>query len=253
MRCILRCTFALSAVAALNWNSASAVVLDHQHVDIGVAYEDDAWDLHVHDETNDVEYEPGEALLYVGALDPPATQPVGAEWEFIGAGAGQEYWLLPAQQTPGMLFLGIGTEEIAPGTFLEYFETDPRVDSEAAWITLSLRDVRGPGEVALWTTDGFGSPTAWMSTFDGGITAADAAFLLEDSHQHFNLGFTEPGLYEIDLQASAYLPDGSVTTSDVATYHFGVNAVPEPATWGLAALAGLALALAHQRVRRAAI
>ena len=30
---------------------------------VGIAYEDDAWDLHVHDEEHDAEYAPDQALL----------------------------------------------------------------------------------------------------------------------------------------------------------------------------------------------
>src|SRR5262249_45894483 len=41
-------------------------VLSAGHVDIGVAYED-GWDLHVHDEENDEEYEPYDVILHVGA------------------------------------------------------------------------------------------------------------------------------------------------------------------------------------------
>ena len=57
-----------TAVVAITASPPSdfQAVLTHQHADIGLAFEADAWDLHVHDESNNAEYAPDEALLYVG-------------------------------------------------------------------------------------------------------------------------------------------------------------------------------------------
>lgn len=202
------------------------VVLQTGHADIGLAYEDGAWDLHVHDETNDTEYEPGGALLFVGP-DAKTVQPAGSQWEFLGAGAGNDLWVLPQNQNPNLLFLGVGTEEVEPGAFASYLETDPRVNATAAWVRLTLRDVRGPGEFSVFQTDAFGNPIVWMSTADNGITDDDSLFISVGSHAHYNWTFTGVGLYEIDVEASAFLDDGlgglTPTSSGVVTYYFGVE------------------------------
>ncbi|HMQ16101.1 MAG TPA: choice-of-anchor M domain-containing protein, partial [Phycisphaerae bacterium] len=145
-----------------------------------------------------------------------------------GVPAGQDIWVLPFAPAPDTLHLGVAAEEVKPGTLLSYIEADPRVAQEGAWIRLSLVDMRGPGEFSIWTTDAFGQPIVWMSTFDNPLD--NALFVLESQHAHFNYGFTAEGIYEIDVVASALLPDGTLVTSDVATYTFGVKEVPEPAS-----------------------
>lgn len=243
----------VAALLALPTGAARAefvAVLDHQHVDIGLAYEDAAWDLHVHNETDGIEYSPDEALLY-GGTNTRTNRSASSAFDFIGVGAGQQFWRLPQSQAPGVIFLGIGAEEIEDGTFADWTPTDPRVGGETGpYIQLDLVAVRGPGDFSVWSSTDDG-PLVWMSTYDGGITAADSLFAFSGSHSHFNFGFTKAGLYEVDLRATAYLGPGlsNPVTSDVATYHFGIEAVPEPATWGMMALGG-ALLLSSTRKRR---
>lgn len=240
----------LAALACITFSTDSAfaqAVLDDEHVDIGIGYANDVWDLHVHDESHDVEYDPDDALLYIGALDPPVTQPTGSEWDFIGAGAGNPFCLLPTPQFPGLLFLGFAAEEVAPGTFASYFEADPRVSSTAPWIKMALVDVRGPGQFSVWSTDAFGLPTAWMFSFANGITADDAVFILEGGHNDFNFGFTETGFYDVDFEASGFLADGTPVNSGPVTYHFGVKVVPEPGAGLLAGLAVIGVAVTWRR------
>src|SRR5262249_49695804 len=101
-------------------------VLVTEHVDIDIGYKGGKFDLGVHDETNDVHYAPDEALLFAGA-NTRMTQPAGQVWEFLGAGAGNPIWVLPQNQLPDRLLLGVGTEDIKQGALWSYFETDPRV------------------------------------------------------------------------------------------------------------------------------
>lgn len=246
MRCFRIGFWIAAALLLLPVNLVSAsytAVLDHQHVDIGMAYEDDAWDLHVHDETNDTEYQPGEALLYAGG-NTKANRPASSAFDFIGVGAGQPYWRLPTAHAPGVLFLGVGAEEVETGVFADWLVNDPRLNLNGPYIELRLIDVRGPGDFSVWSSTDDG-PVVWMSTFDGGITSDDLLYQLAGGHSHFNYGFTAAGLYEVDLQATAYLGPGQTNpvTSDVATYHFGIETVPEPSSWLLMCCGGLSLAL----------
>lgn len=239
---------------AASWVSGAraeyAAVLDHEHVDIGLAFEEGAWDLHVHDETNDAEYAPEEALLY-GGENTLTARPASSAFDFIGVGANENYWRLPQSQSPGKIFLGVGTEEIADGTFASWTVDDPRLNQTGAFVVLSLVDVRGPGDFSVWSSTDEG-PLVWMSTADGGITAEDRLYQLEGSHSHFNWGFTAPGLYEVDFQATAYLGPGATNpvTSEVATYHFGIVTVPEPSTFALLGCGILGLGMVARKARR---
>lgn len=228
----------LPATAA---RASISAILTTEHADIGIGYEDGQWDLHVHDDTNDVEYEPDEVLLYVGPAA-VTNRPASAAFNFIGVGPGEQYWRLPQSQNPALLYLGVAADEVESGAFASWNNTDPRVNQTGAYVILSLVDVRGPGDFSIWSSTDDG-PVVWMATSDG-IDAEDALYQLVGGHSHYNYGFTATGLYEVDFQATAYLGPGATnpTSSDVVTYYFGVEYVPEPSSFALAGCGGLSLA-----------
>ncbi len=224
-----------TALAIALAGSVHAVTLNLGDVDVGLAYEGGAWDLHVHDETTDIEYEPGDAVLQAGASS-ETTVPNDPNFSFLGS-PGAPVWILPQTEDPSLLFLGIATEEIDPGTF---------VGDE---ITLTLSGVAGPGSFSLYQTDQFGVPTVFMDSSDG-ITAGDFTIRPTGGHEHFNWAFTAPGTYTVDLIASGTLAGGGgFTSSGPVGYTFEV--VPEPGTVGLLIVAGL-VAVWRFRSRRAA-
>jgi surface-anchored protein len=211
-------------------------VLQNEHVDIGIAYEDGAWDLHIHDEDNDVEYEPGDAILQVnaGAETTVSSNPL---FNFLGT-AGSATWILPAVEDPSLLFLGFGAEEIESGLFV------------GDTLNMYLRGVSGPGEFALFDFDGLtGDPRVFMNSRDG-FTAADLFVAPAGGHTHLNWAFSAPGTYTVSFEASGILADGNVfTSSGPVDYTFHV--VPEPDTWALLGLGALGLVFCKAR-RRAA-
>jgi surface-anchored protein len=182
------------------------------HADVGVAFEEGAWDLHVHDEESDTEFAPGEVVL---ALHSEAMQkvPEDPQYAFLGA-AGSPVWVLPETEDHGLLFLGLAAEEIEAGVFV------------GDQITLSLKAVDGPGDFILYHTDAFGAPVVTMNSADG-IDESDTRVLAVGSHNHVNWVFTQPGTYRIGLQAAGVLEsDGSESVSEVAEYEFEVDYVP---------------------------
>jgi surface-anchored protein len=79
---------------------------------------------------------------------------------------------------------------------------------------------------SVWQTQ-TGSTTRWMSTLDQGIDASDRNYYTSGGHTHYNFGFTQPGLYEIDYQIRTFVNlnwtpgdtdvDGDVDFSDLLT------------------------------------
>jgi len=182
-----------------------------EHVDIGVAYEDDAWDLHVHNEDADEEYEPDGVLLAVvpEALTKRSGGFAGAEFDFLGVAVGESFYLLPQSPNPEVLLLGIGGEEIEAGTF------------QGGQVELRLLAVNGPGHFSAWLNTA-GGPDVRFATSDG-ITAADVTTVLEGGHQEYNFGFSARGRYEVTFEASGTLTDGTPTSSGPVTYYISVD------------------------------
>jgi surface-anchored protein len=203
-------------------------LLTTEHVDLGFDYVGGQWEGSSEIGTSNpndsaIDYAPDKTLHYVhpGAR---ANRPAGAQWDFIGVPAGQPIYILPQAQDPGLMFLGIATEETPSGTFAAYSETDPRVSSAPIpWVTTRVTAVRGPGQFAVWQSGTFGTPIVWVSSADG-LGPTDKLLNLEGGHVHYNWAFTAPGFYEIDLQASAVLSaTGQVSQSPVHTFYFVVD------------------------------
>jgi len=216
----------------------SATVLTNEHTDIGLGYEGGEWDLHIHDEDNDEEYEPDEAVLYAG----PAARKSANSFEagFTGAAQGEDLWVLPQSQNGALLYLGVGTEVEEPTDFGVWLPSDSRITdpTERRYFRLNLESVSGPGFFSVYTYSD--TDTVWMSTYSE-PTDGNYLYTFVPGHGHFNWAFTEIGMYEVTFSVTAELANGDMVTSGPATYFFGVETVPEPATGSLLLLAGLGL------------
>lgn len=224
---------ALAVLSVLTPTLQAQVPITSGHADIGVAYENSAWDLHVHDEVNDIEYEPGAAVFRLDT-NTHITIPANPAYSFLGA-AGNSAWVLPQTQQDDKVFLGLGAEEL----------------SATDWngsIQLTLKGVAGPGSLAVWDNDAFGNPTVLLNSANG-IDASEKLVLQPGGHTHLNWGFTAPGDYSVTFEASGtHIVDG-VTSSGDATYQFSV--VPEPGPVALAMVGFAAAAIAFARKRAA--
>jgi surface-anchored protein len=163
------------------------------------------------------EYEPDE-LIVVGQLTSTTT-----------VGSNTYYWLPETEQDAadeGVAFVGIGLEELLA------------TDWVGGTVTLSLLSFSGPGEFLLWQDDGFGGANILLDTANN-ITSFTLA---AGSHTHYNWGFSDTGLYDLEFGISGtHTVDGFQTGS--ATYTF---AIPEPSA---ALLGGLGLFTLLRRKR----
>lgn len=156
-----------------------------------------------------------------------APRPAGAEWNFMGAPAGQPVWIFSQQNQPGVPFLGFNTEKAAGGT------------GTFTLANVITRPV--DGEVSLFELGGFGTPDVvfWSSA----IVGVDAVTVPAQTHVHYAFGFTKPGYYELQLVGTGNGFPGQAT----GTLAFQV--VPEPAACMLAAI-GVAAVLASRHWTR---
>ena len=222
----------LLLVASLSFSHIiQAAVWTAGHGDLGIGYEDGELEPHWHLGEDDE----------VVTLDGTAA-PLGAEgeefeaYEIIPVTFAQQsigdtdYYVFPVNETPGVPFIGFGTEELE--------EEDWTGD-----ISLSLADSNGPGNFSLISIDSFGSTSTLMASGSGGTISLEP-----HSHTHHIWAFSQAGLYSLTFQASGqHVSDGPVSASE--TFQFAVGVVPEPSTAGLLlGAAVLFLSVARRRV-----
>lgn len=142
-------------------------------------------------------------------------------------------------------FLGFGAEEIDPGVFVG--------DS----LTFALTDFFSStgGQFVLFSNGSQANPS--INTVDG-LSASDFVDLYAGGHDHFNLGFTAAGIYDLRFSAAgALVGGGTATASGVFRFVVGdvppTPTVPEPGSLmmaGLAITAGGLIAARRRRARR---
>jgi len=186
------------------------VVLSEGHVDaFGVAVEDGEFFVHIHDEENDVEYLPSQAILQAKP-ETETTVPAGPNFGFLGT-PGSPVWVLPQTETPGVLYAGWASEEIAPGVLL------------GDVLNWNLISVSGPGSFAVYNTDGFGVPTV---IFDSDNSLPQQTTFPAGAHVHGNWAFSAAGTYTINFSATGSLADSTPLDSGPKAFTFVVGPYP---------------------------
>jgi surface-anchored protein len=188
------------------------------------------------------EIDPSE--LYTRVSDATKTT-VPSGYGFLGASVGSDVWILSQNPTTGVPFLGFGTEELDS-------------DDWSTGITYTLLGVSGPGECSMWMSGSFGNPIVYWATsngiVDGDGNYTDTYTQAALGHSHANWGFTAEGVYEVQMQISGILADGTTkVSSDVETFTFLVGsntAVPEPGTVALLSSGAVGVLLGLWRRRR---
>ena len=204
------------------------------HADIfGLGYVDGQLELLIHAGLagSEVELVPANTIIRVNPGGYGA-RPAGTSFDFLGA-SNSFLWTLPqdavAAGQRGILFPGVGTEEI-----------DPEVWGSGL-ITMTLKSFgSNPGNLFLWSENEFGTPTLLMDSTR--LTEFNSISQGAGVHEHYNWGFTAEGTYTMVFEATGTVGLGvaggtsrSLSSGDV-TYTF--NVVPEPSS-GTLLLIGL--------------
>ena len=242
----------VSCSCAFSGNLLAAMVeYTSGHADIGLAVEDDgALFLHYHfgvgsamldgtaATTANEELTPAEA--YVRVSDAAMTTAPFAI-DFLGASQGDPLWILPQTQNSNLAFLGIASEEL-----------DPAVYSAAGF---RMTGFNGPGNFALFQAGSFGGFNTFFRSNDGVDPMVDFLPSVIGSHDHYNFGFTQEGVYDVTLEGFTTDNLGN-TLTDSGTFRFAVGsatAVPEPSSLVLmvAGVAGFsAFSIRRRRLKR---
>jgi surface-anchored protein len=261
-------TIALSsALLALAAAPTRAEVWSLGHGDIGVAYDSatpNAFEMEVHVEDGGVvdgvaitnpagqAFEPGDITIRVPTtanlqrinnptgfwtgLANNGYDFTGSQYNALGVPVGSNLWVLSPTGADadhyGTPFLGWATEEGFDGESFGNITFTPTSFTAPAGGTMAIYS----GSVQQWVLQ------AGDSTFVGDSFSVPAG-----GHVHRTLFFTQPGLYQVGIQAAGL--NGATSVSGSAVYNFEV--VPEPSTLALAALAaaaGVPLALRRRRL-----
>ncbi|GAA1695739.1 hypothetical protein GCM10009808_11210 [Microbacterium sediminicola] len=202
-------------------------VLSSGHVDMGPRFDDGVWTLLIHDDVaradesaTSVWRYPSETVFQItdaGIL----TAPDDPAYEFLGVDAGESVWVSPQTQNPDVVWIGWNTQ-------------DPEVMAAIdRGVTLTLDGVEGPGTMTVFLQSGsFGEPDV---LWDSRVAEPQPLWVDVNTHTHANWAFTEPGVYLVELTASADLVDGS-TVSDTQILRFAVGSQTDTdaaltATW----------------------
>ncbi|MEH0970755.1 choice-of-anchor M domain-containing protein [Micromonospora sp. CPCC 205546] len=192
--------------------AAEKVVLSKGHTDaLDVRYEDGALSLKVNDDTvsPSVTRDPADVTFQV-LPDAAMAVPDDPRFAFLGT-AGSQVWLLPLTQDPDLLWPGWNTTALDSGVF------------QGDKVRLSLLDVRGPGDVTLFTQDSFGGPIVKFRGDDG---LPDAIDVPVHTHAHSNRAFGALGSYTLKFQADATLTNGTTVSTGPVDYSFVVGELP---------------------------
>lgn len=264
----MRSCYSLFFIACCTWNASAQTVLTEgqiQFIEVSFSNVIPAWDVKISDENTNTIYSaafesplnrfvfdrPGGARFRIAGPQHLFTRPPTPDWNFTGVGANQLFRATPQNgDTNTQLVMGIASS----GVSFTLFEQNQFT------VTMSTVGISNPGQFAFYGNDNtFGSavgtlnPSPILFSTNDNITS----FIYTGGSQNFfNLSFSTPGIYDIDLQFSGQRTaanGGGTITSEFYRYRFDVAAIPEPTTWallGLSAVTGGLVCWNHRRLHR---
>jgi len=246
-------TLVIGILANPVFSATFSNVFSSGHGDIGIALEDDG-EFFFHVGLSDIavvngtplggdgaELEPSEVVTVVpsSTLQTQNNSNLNAA---TGITAGS-IWVLPELSTTATAltapFLGFGTEELNPADWV----------GDISFSLVSVVSPSGSGTFTGWTaaSDPFASPGAvdifFSSLLPGSTLGANTLGVQAGGETHLNLGFSEPGHWEVEFTVEGTNVDPTLgsggTLSSTRTFNFTV--VPEPSSALLVVFGGLAL------------
>ncbi|NDL60481.1 choice-of-anchor M domain-containing protein [Phytoactinopolyspora mesophila] len=180
--------------------STETAVLDDGHVDMGPRYVDDEWTFLIHDDTAEPPvWRWMEDTVFQVSDAARLAVPDNDAYAFLPAEPGTEVHVVPQAQQPGVVWLGWNTQDPA------VMETVDR------GVTLRLRRVEGPGEMVMFLQSGdLGDPEP---LWDSREEYPQDVWVENNTHTHANWVFSEPGVYLVEVEATADLVTGETESA----------------------------------------
>ena len=172
---------------------------------------------------------PRDSGTFLFEVSETAKTQIPANFRSTFPGEPESMWVLPQAQVKGLPWLGFSTTRLS-GDSLQ----------QGSKITVTMRDVRGPGRIFTWH-EGVGGAKLEL---DSGDSSRTLEYGLND-HDHQAFGFTKAGFYSATFTFAGTDAAGAPFSKDLtATFAVGDDAVQqakEYAANGYAALDGVDL------------
>lgn len=211
----------------------AVTTLSSGHVDIWEVHYDASttpveFALHVHDDEAGVHYEPADVLLQVNESS-YFTAPSA-----LNSILGNSAYILPASQEPDMLYGGVSSVG-SLGVFQNNRFTLQMVSAGSA----------NPGNFVLYRFGGSGNLQIGLQAVGSTMDVREFTVPV-NGHEHWNWGFSHPGIYTFEMKALGVLTaDLSVLDTPVELFTFVV--IPEPTTNVLLVMGWVAAAVSRKR------
>lgn len=188
--------------------AGSVQVVSDGHLDFGPVHEGGTLVAKVKDDRGAPEWvDPAGLLFHLGDTAKVAV-PADPQYAFLGTG---DVWMIPLTQKSGIPWLGWNTQH-------------PTIAGQASGdATLTLDSVDGPGELAVYTLDTFGSGVGekYFGTVDGFPRSTRIPIGSGGVHVHGIWAFTEPGVYRVSLTWSLDVGGGTRTAPATLAFFVG--------------------------------
>ncbi len=197
-------------------------VISQGHADLGAMFVGEKLEFLVRDDSqvppvwrhlDDVVFDVGDEAIQ--------TLPETGDFDFTGAGPGEEVWVIPQTEITGVPWLGWNTQ--APAL----------LDRAPAGVSMEFGGHDGEGDFSLFIQPGgFHQPQQlWNSQLEG----AQPMWVEPNTHTHANWTFTEPGTHQVGIRVKGKTKDGAdFSTDGVLTFAVGDDADVQAAqdtTW----------------------
>lgn len=176
-------------------------VISQGHADLGAMFVGEKLEFLVRDDSqvppvwrhlDDVVFDVGDEAIQ--------TLPETGDFDFTGAGPGEEVWVIPQTEITGVPWLGWNTQ--APAL----------LDRASAGVSMEFGGHDGEGDFTLFIQPGgFHQPQQlWNSQLEG----AQPMWVEPNPHTHANWVFTDPGVHLVGVRAVVKDNAGQVHTAE---------------------------------------